>query len=302
MDRAPYADPKLSYALVSSPTMAYVAVLCVGLWFDRREVWLAVLAICATASFVCWYRALMKKRLVENVPTSRIASAAQGYVEISGRIEKVDGCTVTGALSGAPCVWYRYMISEASRDSDSDSSKVSEQGGRGVPFLLRDETGECLVDPEGAAVTCERTYSQARGRLRYSEWALLPGDSVYVVGAFTSRTAPAEGAPDRQVRALIKQWLEKPREFVKRFDADGDRRIGATELAQAHHAARAELAGRTVAQGGVHELSDPGDGRPFMIFSSAEHGRITADLAQEVRQHLTLFVIMIGFFAYNFVG
>jgi hypothetical protein len=300
--RAPYADPQISYSIVSSPTMAYIAALFVGLFFQDREVWLAVLAICATASFVCWYRALMKKRLVENVPTSRIASAAQGYVEIRGTVEKAPGCTVTGAISGEPCVWYRYRISEASRQNDADSSKVSEQGGRGVPFLLRDETGQCLVNPEGAAVTCERTYSQAKGRLRYSEWALLPGDSVYVVGAFASRTAPAEGAPDQQVRALIKQWLEKPREFVKRFDADGDRRIGAAELAQAHHAARAELAGRTGALGGVHNLADPGAGRPFLVFSSAAHDRITADLGQEVRQHLAMFAIMIGFLAYNFAS
>ena len=299
MDRAPYADPTLSYSIVSSPTMAYVGVLCVGLWFDRREVWLAVLAICATASFVCWYRALMKKRLMENVPTSRIASAAQGYVEIRGTVEKVPGCTVTGALSGTPCVWYRYMISEASRESDADSSKVFEQGGRGVPFLLRDETGECLVDPDGAAVTCPRTDSHVKDRRRYSEWALRPGDPVYVIGNFTSRAPAPEGAPDQQVRALIKKWLERPPDFVKRFDADGDRRIGAAELARAHEAARAELTGRVVHQGGVHALSDPGDGRPFLIFGSQEHDKVTAGLGEEVRQHLTLFIIMIGFLAYN---
>lgn len=302
MDREPFADPKLSYSLVSSPAMAYIAVLFSGFWFDSREGWLAVLAICATASFVCWYRALMKKRLVENVPTSRIASAAQGYVEIRGTIEKVAGCTVTGALSGTPCVWYRYMISEASPQSDADSSKVFEQGGRGVPFLLRDETGECLVNPEGAAVTCPRTDSHARDRRRYSEWALRPGDSVYVVGAFASRATSAEEAPDQQVRAVVRKWLEKPPDFVKRFDADGDRRISAAELAKAHQAARAELSRRTVAQGGVHDLSDPGDGRPFLIFSSQEHDKITAGLGEQTRQHLTLFVIMMGFLAYNFAS
>ena len=302
MDRAPYADPTLSYSIVSSPAMAYIAVLFAGFWFDSREGWLVVLTICATASFYCWYRALMKKRLVENVPTSRIASAAQGYVEINGTVEKVPDCTVTSALSGTPCVWYRYRISEASRESDSDSSKVFEQGGRGVPFLLRDPTGECLVNPEGAAVTCPRTYSQARDRRRYSEWALRPGDMIYVVGAFASRTAPAEGAPDQQVRALVRKWLERPPDFVKRFDADGDRRISAAELARAHQSARGELAAGTVAQGSLHDLSDPGDGRPFLIFSSDEHDRITAALGEEVRQHLTLFAIMIGFLAYNFAS
>jgi hypothetical protein len=299
VDRAPYADQAFSYSFVSSPAMAYIGVLFVGIAFQEREIWLAVLSICATASFVCWYRALTKKRLTENVPTSRIASAAQGYVEIKGTIEKAPGCTVTGALSGAPCVWYRYKISEASRESDGDSSKVFEQGGRAVPFILRDETGECLVDPDGVAVTCPRTYSQAKDRRRYSEWALKPGDPVYVIGNFTSGTAPGEGAPDHQVRALIRKWLERPPEFVKRFDADGDRRVSAAELARAHEAARAELTGRAVAQGGVHALADPGDGRPFLIYGSQEHDHITAGLGQEVRQHFTMFAIMIGFFAYN---
>jgi hypothetical protein len=302
MDRAPFADPTLSYSIVSSPTMAYIGVLFVGLWFQKREVWLVVLAICAAASFVCWYRALMKKRLVENVPTSRIASAAQGYVEIRGTVDKVPGCTVTGALSGEPCVWYRYRISEASRQSDGDSSKVFEQGGRGVPFLLRDETGECVVNPEGAAVTCPRTDSHVKDRRRYSEWAIRPGDSIYVVGAFASRAAPAEGAPDQQVRALVRTWLDKPPDFVRRFDTDGDRRVSAAELAKAHEAARAELAARAVAQGGVHALADPGDGRPFLIFSSEEHDRIIAGLGEQVRQHLTLFFIMFGFLAYNFTS
>jgi hypothetical protein len=57
-----------------------------------------------------------------------------------------------------------------------------------------------------------------------------------------------------------------------------------------------------VAQGGVHDLADPGDGRPFLIFSSEEHEQITTGLGTAVRQHMTLFLIMVGFLAYNLVS
>jgi len=64
-------------------------------------------------------------RQIEDTPTSNIASAAQGYVEITGRAGQPGGMPNVSKLTALPCVWFHYEIYEKSSD---DKKSLLESG------------------------------------------------------------------------------------------------------------------------------------------------------------------------------
>ena len=87
---------------------------------DRLKFWLLVAGLGASTVYSFWYafKAWGKNRLIEDTPISRIRSAAQGYVELSGRGTMPPNAENKGPLTGIPCTWWRYKIEERSRSFD----------------------------------------------------------------------------------------------------------------------------------------------------------------------------------------
>ena len=54
---------------------------------NRFKFWLTIIGLSAAAVYSFWYtfKSWSKNRLIEDTPTSRVRSAAQGYVELAGR-------------------------------------------------------------------------------------------------------------------------------------------------------------------------------------------------------------------------
>lgn len=78
------------YAL--APGLQFLAVL-VGAVQASRTAWILALLSVAGLATVGWWQALARKRLIGDIPTSKIASAAQGYVELQGTGAKSAGTT-----------------------------------------------------------------------------------------------------------------------------------------------------------------------------------------------------------------
>ncbi|MDO8412536.1 MAG: hypothetical protein Q7S51_01975 [Gallionellaceae bacterium] len=72
--------------------------------------WLVCLGIMAVVSLLAWLSALYRLRAVSDTPTSRIASAAQGYVELVGRGKQFADPPLLSKNSLLPCLWYRYRV------------------------------------------------------------------------------------------------------------------------------------------------------------------------------------------------
>lgn len=68
----------------------------------------AVCALIAVCAFLFWLSAYRRLRMVTDVPSSTIAAAAQGYVELQGTAVAAPGDALTAHLSRVPCIWYRY--------------------------------------------------------------------------------------------------------------------------------------------------------------------------------------------------
>ena len=52
---------------------------------------------------------------MEDTPTSKIRSAAQGYVELSGHGELMEGPKIIAPLTSKYCTWYSYKVEERRR-------------------------------------------------------------------------------------------------------------------------------------------------------------------------------------------
>ncbi len=121
--------------------------------FDLRWLFIAAsLGLCAWAGWQFVHR-LARARLLGDVPTSRIRSAAQGFVELYGVLEEGPEGPLQAPLTGKPCLWWRYRIEvEEKRSGREKAWRTVDKGASESPFSLRDATDACLVDPRGAEV------------------------------------------------------------------------------------------------------------------------------------------------------
>ena len=115
-----------------------LVLLAIAFKAERREVWLACLAGIAAAAFIAWVAALRRRRAMAGTPTSRIASAAQGYVELQGIGLPLDINPVHSPVSGGACLWYHYRVE---RKSGDDRWELVEQARSHTSFVLDDGSG-----------------------------------------------------------------------------------------------------------------------------------------------------------------
>ena len=58
------------------------------------------------------FKRLRHARWVEDTPTSRIRSAAQGLVELKGSVQAGGHDPLLSPLAGTSCLWYRFTVEE----------------------------------------------------------------------------------------------------------------------------------------------------------------------------------------------
>ncbi len=239
----------------------------------------------SAAGFIYAFIFFRRARIIEDTPTSKVRSAAQGYVELAGRGDLMEGEPIIAPLTTTPCTWYRYKVEKVNdRHSRVVSSGTSEE-----LFVLVGSTGRCVIDPDGAAVTCktkkvwyESSYPSRRngqgggffgrlgGRYRYTEERMHPGEDLYAIGMFMSVGGGAESFnTDAEVREVLQLWKKNPAALLKHFDADGNRELDMQEWEAVRKAAylrvRKEQSKRSV-QPPTHIMKKPQhDNRPFLL-------------------------------------
>ena len=245
----------------------YVALLLVSSQANDVRALAFVLPAIAVVAFVAWLLSLKRMLAIGGTPTSRIASAAQGYVELVGRALPHPGGALRSRFSLLPCVWYQYHIEQ--RERDGKWHRV-ESGRSEDSFLLDDGSGLCLIDPENAEVLPRRTEVSTKGRdYRCTESLILPQEQVYAIGEFS--TIGGENTDlnlDQDVGELLGAWKRNKPALLARFDLDKDGQIGEREWMLARSQARREVRkthNEIRTQPGTHMLHQPRDGRLFLI-------------------------------------
>jgi hypothetical protein len=265
---------------------------------NQFKLWLLIFALAAAAVYSFWYafKAWRKNRVIEDTATSRIRSAAQGYVELSGRGILPPDAVNRGPLTGVPCTWWRYKIEERSSSGRSRSWSTIQSDTSAAPFLLDDGTGQCLVDPRGAEVfpgARDVWYGPSEwpevripngtgvfgwlvdtlvtGKYRYTEYRLQPHEHVCALGAFRSLGGVSVEDPDAAVTELLREWKQDQKTLLARFDSNHDGTLSGAEWDQARAAARKQVLDGRATQPlppRMNVLDDPADGRAFLLAAS----------------------------------
>ena len=90
----------------------YLVLLLIGIEARSRESWIVSLACILALAAIAWVMSFRRARRINDTPTSRIASAAQGYTELVGRGHHRPDSPVLSRITALPCVWYRYVIEQ----------------------------------------------------------------------------------------------------------------------------------------------------------------------------------------------
>ena len=273
---------------------------------DTNEIIIAlvILAAICLASLYGIFRFFHRSRIIDDTPTSKIRSAHQGFVELEGEGRLMKGTPIVSPLSKQQCLWYRYKIEKKVREHDighhsshahtKTSWETIDSGVSDELFLLADETGICVVDPEGATVTPsfsktwygDRNYDvhdvnginavlnlnsmSSGGNYRYTEKRIDVGRDLYILGRFKTVGGRREKVDkSAEVRDLLAKWKGKPNLLLARFDENNDGEIDMQEWQKVMKAAEQEVErsfSERLVQPEVHTISKPMDSRrPFII-------------------------------------
>jgi hypothetical protein len=259
-----------------------------------NEYWftVATAAVTAVIAFVAGLLWLRRAWVIEDTPTSMIRSAAQGYVELQGEAMIMAGTPIVAPLSFLPCAWYRYSVEKRVSDDDQDklagSWRTIENGVSDGLFLLRDDTGACVVDPEGAVVTPAENllwYGDSRipppgpgvprmwalgSTYRFREERIRNGDYLYAIGNLCTMRGDADAPTNaEEVRDLLAAWKRDQASLRARFDTNKDGVIDQDEWEQVRRAAEREVTEESrsrLCQPGLPVFGRPPDTRrPFLL-------------------------------------
>jgi hypothetical protein len=196
--------------------------------------------VLALVALLFGLRAGKRKRLVDNLPTSKTTGVFIGLVELKGTAEVEQ--PLVSYLTATRCVCYRWQVEESwSRtvtETYTDSQGKSQtrtrtesgwttvaSGGEEKPFYLQDDCGAIQIQPAGAKLEPASVMSQTCGRSdplyygkgpatsvansdhrrRFTEHAIPLHAPLFVVGHARERedVVAAEIAVDKQVPLFL---------------------------------------------------------------------------------------------------
>lgn len=275
----------------------YLLLLFAGFEIDTPAAWRWIAAAIAALALLAWVLALRRARAVADTPTSKIASAAQGYVELLGIGAALAGPPLLSPLKSLPCLWYRYKVERKQGDK-----WVTESSGESTDsFLIDDGSGRCVVDPEGAEVLPRTTDIWHEGNRRYTQALMVSGERIYALGAFRTWGGDSVHLDVREdVKHLLAEWKKDMPKLLERFDLDGNGTLDLREWQLARSQARREVERNhreLRAAPDTHLLGRPADGRLFLI-STLPPEKIEHRFTLWAIAHVTVFFLSLAGLAY----
>lgn len=265
---------------------------------------LSVFAVVGLVAFLMGYR---RVRMIRDIPTARVRSAPQGYVELKGSARTNGPALIPAPLTATPCLWFEYKVERKRRSGKRTSWSTVRKGRSDESFFLDDGTGRCVIFPEGAEVTPEveqvwygatehpgrppsgsasthsiggfrlevSGFSFGTRRYRFTEKRIHDGDPLYGIGWFETVTPGSETTLAEETRDELSALKRDRKTLLARFDVDRDGEIDLAEWDAARDAVQREVvaarAERSATESAVHTLMKPPERRqPFLLSTHPE--------------------------------
>ncbi len=279
---------------------------------------IAVIALIGALFLGVFAHYLKQVRLIEDTPTSKIRSAAQGFAELEGRCKHLNADQpLLSPLSQTPCVWYDFRIERKYKSGKNQTSWQTIQSGRSTqPILLDDGTGVCLLKPLKANVHSERSKSWYGttayptklsverqdslfqfGDYRYSEQWIAAEQPLYALGHFKTSRATDGFNREAAIRNIISEWKKDYSQMIERFDRNGDGEIDENEWKLVRLAASLEaedLELNLTHQSDVNVMEKPTSNLPYII-STKDQKSLTGKLKWYYRIALVCTLVSLYF-------
>lgn len=245
---------------------SHLLLLAVALRINEPPAWITSLALISAISLLVWSASFRRNRAIADTPTSKVASAAQGYVELHGHTPADPQFLAPNKMGSLPCVWYRQVIYR--KTGDNKWQEISREVSDNL-FALDDGSGRCLIDPQDAEVVTTNKRTWYQGDYKHVEEHLFPLDKLYALGEFaTVGGTSARLDHGQDVSVLLAEWKRDQPRLLQRFDLSGDGELDLREWALARRAAAREVEKQhreLRQQPGVHVLRAPPNGRLFLL-------------------------------------
>jgi len=183
------------------------------------------------------FRKLWEKRLIQNVPTSKVRSIAMGLVEIAGKA--IADVLLTGPYTKTPCVFYHIIIERFVRNKNSSNWVKEFEIKTDIPFFIQDDTGSVILDPVGVDIDLPLRYMKREGNKRYKEYHIMERESVYVLGT-AKRIDSVQERIHKEVEKRIRDAIENP-EGKQKLDINKDMWIDEKEWVLAREKIKQEV-------------------------------------------------------------
>lgn len=253
---------------VSAGYLSLAGILVVFAYSENMP-WLkiAAAAVLVVGAMVAWFGAHKRGRVIADTPTSLLRSATQGYVELVGRSRLIPGASLLSYGRIPPCLWYSVTITERENGLTRNRTNVKVERSDDT-FLLEDETGECVIDPDDSEVLSAHACTWREGDVTYRARYLLAEDRLYAIGEL--RTVRAADSLDRRgdLAMLLREWKANKQALLDKFDADGDGNIDMQEWQRVVGTAEREVDARHREERlrpSYHIMSAARHGRPFLL-------------------------------------
>ena len=261
--------------------------------------------------------AFKKLRLVEDMPTSLIRSASQGFTELVG-VGKPLAEPIISPLTSLPCLWWRYNIERYKKRHGSQAGSwvsVKRQTSE-MPFNIDDGTGLCQIFPAGAELSSRhkhrwygrslnpnsnpnpfnsplgskadlisRALSGFGRRYRFTEHLILDGDPLYVLGHFeTDATGHRTLSVDKVMGDILSHWKQDFGALLDQYDTNGDGELCLKEWQQVRAAAEKvalKQQSKNSALPAEHTMSKPENGGLPFIISHTEQIKLSRSFGMQ---------------------
>ncbi len=209
-----------------------------------------VLFLLGIGFFWLGYSKFRLKRLIEDMPTSKMRSIAMGMVEVNGEAVPIKGRALKSPFSGNDCVYYRYSIEEYRHSGKHSRWVTISSGSERTPFFLKDDTGSVLVDPALAQIEIPADFRFQSGlgkdppamiknflaaknmsfegflginrQMRYTEYYIAQKDKLYILGTAADNPHVAEATAKQGVEDVM---IQKGKGSVFYISDKGEREI-----------------------------------------------------------------------------